>query len=165
MAANSTPTSKTTDMYIKAARIPEALCGSLKTQFERALQLLGAGWHGPNDIQTLTGLEGQFLWPEDFFSVRVIAFAFDSDKIGLQGSYKLSSGLSVVEEGMFHSVPNNPAMGFAAVTLAPRSGEPPRTSIVSGLFSDATWKIYTMLLNKLGPEGPMQPPFSAVRIG
>jgi hypothetical protein len=138
---------------------------SLKDQYESSALFLGFGWHGPTDIQTLAGLEGQFLWPEDFFSVRVITFTFDPDKIGFQGNYKLVAGLSVVEQGSFHSVPNNPAVGFAAITLMPLGGEPPRTSIVSGMFTDNAWKIYVALLNRLGPDGPLQPPFSAVRIG
>jgi len=165
MTVITAPTAKGTETLLKAARIPEPMFGTLKTQYERSAQLLGAGWHGPTDIQTLSGLEGQFLWPEDFFSIRVITFTFDPDKIGFQGNYKLVTGLAVVEQGVFHSVPNNPAIGFAVVSLLPMSGEPPRTSIVSGIFTDNSWKIYTALLNKLGPDGPMQPPFSAVRVG
>lgn len=165
MLANTPLITKSTDSLLKAARVPEAMFANLRDQYERSAQLLGAGWHGPTDIQTLTGLAGQFLWPEDFFSVQVITFTFDADKVGFQGTYKLQAGLSLVEQGVFHSVPNNPAIGFAAVTLVPQGGEPPRTSMVSGMFTDATWKIYTALLNKLGPEGPMQPPFSAVRVG
>lgn len=165
MLTNTAAISKSTDTLLKAARVPEPMFGNLRNQYERSAQLLGAGWHGPTDIQTLTGLEGRFLWPEDFFSVQVVTFTFDADKAGFQGRYQLASGLSIVEQGVFHSVPNNPAIGFAAVTLVPQSGEPPRTSIVSGMFTDATWKIYTALLNKLGPDGPVQPPFSAVRVG
>ena len=104
---------------------------NLKAQFDQSAQVMGAGWHGPTDIQTLSGLEGQFLWAEDFFSVRTIAFTFDLDKIGFQGTYKLTNGLSIVEEGVFHSVPNNPAIGFAAITLVPNSGQPPRSFVVT----------------------------------
>ena len=44
------------------------------------------------------------------------------------------------------------------------SGQPPRSFVVSGMFTDNEWKIYVALLNKLGANGPVQPPFSAVRI-
>ena len=156
---------RTADPLVHAARIQAPMLRTLKDQYERSAQLLGAGWHGPTDIQTLVGLEGQFLWPEDFFSVRVITFTFDADKIGFEGNYKLVAGLSVVEQGIFHSVPNNPAIGFAAITLMPQGGEPPRTSIVSGMLTDNAWRIYVLLLNKLGSDGPIQPPSSAIRTG
>ena len=155
---------KAADNLLRAAQVPVPMFDSLKAHFDQSAQVLGAGWHGPTDIQTLSGLEGQFLWAEDFFSVRTIGFTFDLDKIGFQGTYKLTNGLSIVEEGVFHSVPNNPAIGFAAVTLAPDSGQPPRSFLVSGMFTDNEWKIYVALLNKLGANGPVQPPFSAVRI-
>jgi hypothetical protein len=136
---------------------------TLRTQFERSAQLFAAGWHGPLDIQTLVGLEGSFFWPEELFNVRSIAFTFDADKIGFEGAYKLASGLGTVEQGRFHSVPNNPAIGFAAVTLVPQAGSP-RTFQVAGMFTDAEAKIFVLLLNKLGANGPIQPPFSVVRI-
>jgi len=155
---------KAADNLLRAAQVPVPMFDSLKAHFDQSAQVLGAGWHGPTDIQTLSGLEGQFLWAEDFFSVRTIGFTFDLDKIGFQGTYKLTNGLSIVEGGVFYSVPNNPAIGFAAVTLAPDSGQPPRSFVVSGMFTDNEWKIYVALFNKLGPTGPVQPPFSAVRI-
>jgi len=165
MAAHSATAAKSAESLIQAARIPAPMFDTLKEQYEQSIQLLGAGWHGPTDIQTLTGLEGQFLWPEDFFSVRTLTLTFDADKVGFQGTYQLAAAMSVVEEGVFHCVPNNPAIGFAAITLVPGSGEPPRSWIVSGMFTDNGWKVYVALLNKLGPDGPEQPPFSAVRIG
>ena len=165
MASATAVATKSSDTLVQAARLAAPQLRNLKDQYERSALLLGAGWHGPTDIQTLIGLEGHFLWPEDFFSVRTITFTFDADKVGFQGEYKLVVGLSVVEEGTFYSVPNNPAIGFAAITLAPESGDPPRTSIISGMFTDNAWKIYMMLLNKAGADGPEQPPFSAVRIG
>jgi hypothetical protein len=160
----ATTSSKAADNLLRAAQVPAPMFDSLKAHFDQSAQVMGAGWHGPTDIQTLSGLEGQFLWAEDFFSVRTIGFTFDLDKIGFQGTYKLTNGLAIVEQGVFHSVPNNPAIGFAAVTLVPDSGQAPRSFVVSGMFTDNEWKIYVALLNKLGPSGPVQPPFSAVRI-
>jgi hypothetical protein len=164
MATKLSSTSTATENLLRAAQVPAPMFDGLKAQFDQSAQVLGAGWHGPTDIQTLSGLEGQFLWPEDFFNIRTIAFTFDPDKIGFQGSYQLAAGLSIVEQGVFHSVPNNPAIGFAAVTLVPQGGSSPRSFVVSGMFTDNEWKIYVALLNKLGPNGPLQPPFSAVRI-
>ena len=156
---------KATENLLRAAEVAAPMSDSLKAQFTQSAQVMGAGWHGPTDIQTLSGLEGQFLWAEDFFNVRTIGLTFDLDKIGYQGTYKLANGLILVEEGIFYCVPNNPAIGFAALSLAPDNGQPPRSFVVSGMFTDNEWKIYVALFNKLGANGPVQPPFSAVRIG
>lgn len=150
---------------LRASQLQPPTLDSLKAQYEEATQTLGvAGWHGFNDIETLVGLEGQFLWPEDPLSFRTITFTFDSDKVGFQGRYRIVSGVFTVEEGVFFSVPNNPATGFAAVSLVPQGGPTRRTFIFAGIFTDNEWKIITALLNELGPNGPIQPPFSAVRI-
>jgi hypothetical protein len=69
-----------------------------------------------------------------------------------------------VEEGVFFSLPNNPAIGFAVLTLTPQGGPAPRTFFFAGIFTDNELKIIIALLNKLGPSGPIQPPLSAVRI-
>jgi hypothetical protein len=157
--------SSATENAVRASQLtPEAL-ENLKAQYETAAKVVGAaGWHGPLDIQTLEGLEGQFLWPEDPFNFRVINFTFDPDKVGFQGTYKLTAGIFTLEEGVFHSVPNNPASGFAFISLVPQGGSASRTFLVSGIFTDNDWKIIIGLLNKLGPNGPIQPPFTAVRI-
>lgn len=149
---------------LRAAQFPAEVQRTLKAQFERSAQFFSAGWHGPLDIQTLEGLQGRFLWPEQLFDIRLISFTFDSDKIGFEGDYQLTGGLNVIEQGRFHSVPNNPAVGFAAITLVPQQGAP-RTFQVAGMFTDPESTIYVLLLNRLGPDGPVQPPLSAVRIG
>jgi hypothetical protein len=154
-----------TENALRASQLPPQVLDSLKAQYEKAAQVVGAaGWHNLSDIQTLVGLEGQFLWPEDPFNFRVITFTFDTDKVGFQGKYKLAAGVFTVEEGVFHSVPNNPASGFAFVALVPQGGSAPRGFLVAGMFTDNDWKIIIVLLNKLGPSGPIQPPFSAVRM-
>jgi len=163
MATNATSESKALDKLLSAAQLPPQALEDLKAQFSQSALLLGAGWHGPTDIKTLIGLEGQFLWPEDIFNVGTIRFTFDPDKIGSDGRYQLTRGWSVAEEGQFHCVPNNPAIGFAAIGLMPDVGEP-RVFVVNGMTTDNEWKIYVALLNKLGPNGPTLPPFSAVRI-
>jgi hypothetical protein len=163
MASNPTTESKALDELLRAAKIVAKAQDELKSQFSGSALLSSAGWHGPTDIKTLVGLEGQFLWPEDIFNVGTIRFTFDLDKIGFEGSYQLVRGWSVAEQGRFHSVPNNPAIGFAAISLVPQFGAP-RTFVVSGMTTDNEWKIYVAVLNKLGDSGPTLPPFSAVRI-
>jgi len=163
MATNASLESKAIDKLLSATQLPAPALDGLKTQFSQSALLLGAGWHGPTDIKTLVGLQGQFLWPEDMFNVGTIRFTFDPDKIGYEGRYQLTRGWSVAEEGQFHCVPNNPAIGFAAIGLMPDGGTT-RVFVVSGMMTDAEWKIYVGLMNKLGPSGPVQPPFSAVRL-
>jgi hypothetical protein len=154
-----------TENALSASQLQSETLDSLKIEYEKAAQFVGAaGWHGFNDIQTLEGLEGQFLWPEDPFNIRLMTFTFDTDKVGFQGRYRLVSGVFTVEEGIFRCVPNNPAIGFAFVSLEPQGGAATRTFTVAGMFTDNNWKIIILLLNKLGPNGPIQPPFSAVRI-
>jgi hypothetical protein len=138
---------------------------SLKAQHERAAEVAGAaGWHGVDDIESLAGLEGQFLWSEDPFNFRVMTFTFDTDKVGSQGKYKLTTGVFTIEEGVFLSIPNNPAIGFAVIVLSPQGGAPQRVFMVAGMFTDDNLKIILLLLNTLGAAGPNQPPFSAVRM-
>jgi hypothetical protein len=154
-----------TETALRASQLGDKMVEDLKAQYERAAQVVGAaGWHGPLDIETLEGLEGQFLWPEDPFNFRVITFTFDTDKVGFQGKYRLAAGIFTVEEGVFHCAPNNPAIGFAFISLVPQGSATSRTFLFSGMFTDSQWKIIVALLNKLGPNGPIQPPFSAVRI-
>ncbi|HSW05420.1 hypothetical protein [Aquabacterium sp.] len=123
-----------------------------------------AGWHGSDDIQTLTGLEGSFLWSEDPVAATQINFKFDAGHVGNQGTYKLSAPGKPVEQGSFFSVPNNPAIGWAFVNLLP-AGLPPRSFIVSGMMTDEHWQIIIGLLKKTGADGPLQPAFSIIRTG
>ncbi len=163
MSQASTLAAKAAENVLRAAKLSSNAAESLKVQFERSSQTLAAGWHGANDIETMSGLEGRFLWTEDLFALRTISFAFDADKIGFQGRYTLSTGLVVVEEGTFFTVPNNPAIGFAAITLAPQSGADTRTFRVAGMFTDNEWRIYVAVLNKLGQTSPA-PMISMTRI-
>jgi hypothetical protein len=163
MSQASTLAAKATENVLRAANLSSNAAQSLKVQFERSAQGSAAGWHGANDIQTLSGLEGRFLWAEDLFAIRTISFTFDPGTIGFQGRYNLSTGFMVVEEGIFHCVPNNPAIGFAAITLVPASGAATRTFRVTGMFTDPEWRIYVAMLDKLGQNGPV-PMMSMTRI-
>jgi hypothetical protein len=131
----------------------------------KALALAGAaGWHGSDDIQSMVGLEGRFLWSENPLEAAQATFTFAPGHEGYQGAYQLSRLGSTVESGVFYSVPNNPAMGWAAITLVPTGSSTPRTSVVAGMFTDNEWRIEVMLLNKLQPHGLVQPAFPVVRM-
>lgn len=74
-----------TENILRASQLQQPTLDSLKAQFKNPTQALGApGCHDPTDIETLVGLEGQFLWSEDPFILRTITFTFDTDKVGFQ---------------------------------------------------------------------------------
>ena len=132
------------------------------TTLQRAAS--AAGWHGVDDIQTLEGLGGNYLWPENMFQIARIGFRFDPDRVGSKGTYEIISWFGTLEQGVIYCVPNNPAIGWAAITLVPNGQSTPRTFVVAGMFTDSNWRIEILLLNKLNDQGLVQPPFSAVRI-
>lgn len=123
-----------------------------------------AGWHGASDIRTLEGLGGSYLWPENLFQIARIGFRFDPDRVGSRGTYEIISWFGLFEQGTFYCVPNNPAIGWAAITLFPDNQSSPRTFVVAGMLTDRNWKIEILLLNKLGEQGLIQPLFSALRV-
>lgn len=125
-----------------------------------------AGWHGADDIQTMKGLAGEYLWAENAFNPGKITFTFDAGAVGYKGKYKIVNLLGMeIEKGVFNTVPNNPAIGWASITLQPAGGANIRSFVVSGMMTGSDWKIVIMLLNKLDASGPVLPAFSAVRIG
>ena len=151
---------------LKRCRIDAETAQRLLSAFGEPAKQLGtqsAGWHGPNDISTLEGLAGEFLWTEDPLQPARIGFAFDAGHVGSQGRYKLGRIIGMSEEGVFHCVPNNPAIGWAFISLDPAGG-PPRPFIVNGMFTDAAGRIVIMLLNKTDAQGPVNPPFAVQRI-
>lgn len=121
-----------------------------------------AGWHGPDDIPTLTGLEGTFQWFEDPTNPAVITFRFAPGHVGNQGTYQLIGG-RMSESGDFGCAPNNPAIGWAFIVLAPKN-RPPRAVDVTGMLTNAQWVISVALLSPVGDTGPNYPPFSAIRL-
>ncbi len=157
---------KTIAKAIRAGGLPVSSIDKLDSQFNGVVGLTwgATGWHGPTDIQTLTGLEGTYFWGEKPFGLNYITFTFAPDKAGVEGAYKITNGWSVVEEGIFHSVPNNPAIGWAFISLAPEMQQTPRVFIISGMVTDPGWKISTLLLNHVGHSGPVLPAFPAIRL-
>jgi hypothetical protein len=127
----------------------------LRERFHRASELsfLSSGWHGSHAIQTLEGLEGRFFWP-DMSELGYIEFKFEPDKVGFVGNYKLFEldMVTIKEHETFNSTPNNPAVGFAFITLIPNLGDR-RTTVVEGMFTMPGWIIQTMVLAPLTEQG------------
>lgn len=168
MSRVQVPTQAELDQFLHGSRLTTARTEPLLKGHNQAVAELAAGpagWHGMNDIQTLKGLAGHYLWTEHPLQPARINWRFDPGHIGSQGSYDISAGLAVLEEGTFYCVPNNPAIGWAAVSLMPTSsGATQRSFIVAGMLTDNHWKVMALLLNKLGDHGPQQPAFSVVRM-
>lgn len=169
MSPTSAPPSGTVvEQFLRASKLAPALADGLHGAHARAVAKLAAspaGWHSPSDIKTLDGLGGSYLWLENPLLPARISFRFDPGHVGSDGTYEIINGLSTLKHGPFHSVPNNPAIGWAGITLVPVN-DPSRlrSFIVAGMLTDAEWKIEMLLLNKLDAKGPVQPPFCATRI-
>jgi len=152
---------------LSQCRVNDDTMQRLKAAFDNPAEQLGAqsaGWHGPDDIDTLEGLAGDYLWGENPLQPARISFVFDAGHVGYQGRYQLHrSFFGPSEEGTFHCVPNNPAIGWAFISLEPAGGAP-RPFIVNGMFTDAAGRIVILLLNKTDAHGPVYPPFSAQRM-
>ena len=145
-----------------AADLQPDTAEALRALFESTTPLVVPGFHGPLDIDTLVGLTGSYLWFEDPANVRVIRFAFDSDKVGFQGRYTLSSGLFPVEQGTFNCVPNNPAIGFAFLALSPDGGTS-RAFPINGMVTDLFQRISVLLLGEF-TGGQLVTRFAATRL-
>jgi len=123
-----------------------------------------AGWHNSNDIETLKGLQGRFLWTESMFQPATMEFIFNAGQEGSEGQYTIRDlDGKTVEEGTFTSVPNNPAVGWAFVALSPSSKMGNRSFTVAGMMTDASWEIQILMLSKVNGSGPVNPAFSCVR--
>jgi len=121
-----------------------------------------AGWHGGNDIVTLEGLAGSYVWAEKALQPARIEFQFEAGHVGSQGTYQLQRAWHPKEQGQFFCVPNNPAVGWAFISLMPDQ-DSPRTFTIDGMLTDDHWKILLLLLNRLGSQGPVAPAFTAIR--
>ncbi len=159
-------TTLTAEHILRESRVGADVIKHSHEAYKRHVETKGApsaGWHGASDIVTLKGLGGDFLWAENPLQPSRIRFTFDPAHVGSQGTYKIEALPWQVEEGTFFSVPNNPAIGWAAVCLMPKTG-PTRVFTVYGMFTDAAWTISILMLNKLDAQGPVQPPFSVLRM-
>jgi hypothetical protein len=119
--------------------LPSSQVKQVRDTYEKAVKTLSAGvaiWHSPNDIQTMTGLEGQFLWTEELQAPVIISFKFDPNRVGSFGTYTLARAGITVEQGDFYSVPSNLLIGYAAIALTPQGGSDPRVYVVQGMMTD-----------------------------
>ncbi len=121
-----------------------------------------AGWHGPNDIQTLQGLGGTYLWLQDPGQTTFITFSEAGGPYPIySGTYSVSRGTTVIERGTFSAAANNPVTDISLLMLHPMGGGS-RYFRVSGMLTDSNWRIYVLLLNQTAPAPG--PAFVAFRV-
>lgn len=162
------PTAEHVEKILRQSKLDTDATDLSHRSFQRHLEqkeknFSPAGWHGASDIVTLNGLAGSYFWSENPLSLSQMSFSFDAGHQGNQGTYRLSSPLGASQEGVFYCVPNNPAIGWAFISLVPNGGGDPTAFTVGGMLTDATWRIWVLLLNKVGVNGPINPPFTALR--
>lgn len=110
-----------------------------------------AGWHGVDDIQTMAGLPGTYMWYENPLAPAVIRFIFTPTGGGYRGTYDLV-GATVIESSTFYTAPNNPASGYGLIVLRPDELEA-RGFAVLGMLTDSNWRILAIQLGKFNPGG------------
>ncbi len=71
-----------------------------------------------------------------------------------------------VQTGDYHAIPNNPAIGWAAITfLVDTDGEPAfDVFLVDGILRDALGRISTLQMRAFGPDGEPGLPFLMQRV-
>ncbi len=124
-----------------------------------------AGWHGPNDIRTLQGLGGTYLWLENPGQATFITFSEAGGPYSSYGgTYSISRGPGMTEQGSFYAVASvdNPVANTALLILTPMGQNERRYVTVSGMLTDSNWRIYVLLLNQAVPTPG--PAFVAFRV-
>ena len=146
------------------AQLAPKIAETLRATVPSPELLARPGFHGFDDIETLVGLAGTYSWPEVPGLTRRITFVFDTDKVGFQGQYTIRNGLFPIEQGTFFCVPNNPAIGFAALGLQPQAGVF-RAWVISGMITDLFGRIIALLLGDFPAGGnPPTTLFTAIRL-
>ena len=153
---------------IRASKLDKTQVEQLRGSYQKALETPGAAgdtWHGFNDIQTMAGLGGQFLWPENPQAPVTVSFTnVTSPQQGVAiGNYTLATLAGVTQEqGNFIAIPNNPAIGYASIALTPtpQGANEVRGYLVQGMLTDdSNGAIINMLL-----ENGSNQEFFAVRM-
>jgi hypothetical protein len=154
---------RATDDVVRAAQLSAETVDQLRAAAASPELLPSGGYHPADDIDSLDGLAGSYLWSEDRLNVRVATFTFASGQVGALGTYTIKSGTAVVEEGDFQCVPSGPSSPVALLFLQPTAGAQ-RIFIIAGAFLDGTGKIIIMILADFNIAGQIIPRFSAVRL-
>ena len=154
---------RATDNLLLAAQLTPDTIEQLRAAAASPELLASPGYHPADDLDSLDGLAGSYLWSEDQLGVRVATFTFGPGQVGSAGRYTIKSGTVVVEEGDFQCVPSGPSSPVALLFLQPTAG-PQRIFIIAGAFVDQTGKIVIMILADFNIAGQIIPRFSAVRL-
>src|SRR5690348_3462009 len=156
---------RATENVLRVARLsPKAADDLRKASSSAPAGLLpGGGFHTATQIDSLSGLAGDYLWSEDRTAVRTATFTFDPTTVGSAGTYAIRTGTVVFEEGGFRSFPSGAGTSVALLFLEPTGG-PQRVVVVAGAFIDSAGTVDIMLLADFSVAGQVIPRFSAVRL-
>lgn len=143
--------------FAHACKLEKHQVEQMLKDYQEAVKLKNAGWHGRDDIQTLVGLEGQFMWIEQNNMLpAVVNFTFAPDQIGRFGNYTLTRPDSNVERGVFDSLENNDWTRYAFIQMRGESNS--RTCKIEGMMTDDKWKINMIVFKKMGDQEPSSLP-------
>jgi hypothetical protein len=154
---------RATDELLSAAGLSTEAVDQLRQTAGSPRLLPGGGFHTATQIDSLVGLAGDYLWSEDRFAVRTIAFAFGPGTVGSAGTYSIKAGPLAVEEGTFQCFPAGSGTNVALLFLQPTGGSQ-RILIIAGAFIEADATVTIMLLADFNVAGLIIPRFSAVRL-
>jgi hypothetical protein len=94
-----------------------------------------------------------------------VAGATNPDRTSVSGSYSRTvAPRHVVETGSFHAIPNNPAIGWAAISFVRSDGEFADAYVVEGILRDLAGRISTLQLRRFEPDNQLGPPFLMQRV-
>jgi hypothetical protein len=126
-----------------------------------------AGWHAEDDIQNLEGITGTYTWFDETMVPASIQFTERQIHGAVDGTYRIFQACwefswdqgwhqeeCEIETGSFHSVGNNPAIGWAFISLYPDDEDKDyQHFIVKGMLTDdSTGNVVQLHLQKVLPD-------------
>jgi hypothetical protein len=156
-----------TDTLVRAAAFPPDRVASLRASFDATGRAaISSGFHGPFDIDSLDGLPGTYLWPEDPLRIRTITFNLDPTPAGTQrqGRFVIHNGPLVDVEGDLFTFANGTDDGLSVILLQGNDGFQ-GIFIVTGVVSGPAGKISVLMLGDFNIAGALpNTRFVAVRL-
>jgi hypothetical protein len=156
-----------TDSFVRAAALSTEQIKSLRASFDVTNRTaISPGFHGPFDIDSLDGLPGTHLWPEDPLRVRTITFTLNAMPTGTQrqGRFVIHNGPLVDVEGDLFTVANGVDDGLSVIVLQGDDGSQ-GIFIITGMATDAAGRISVLMLGDFNIVGALpNTRFVAVRL-
>ena len=156
-----------TDTLVQAAALSTEQIESLRASFDvTSRAAISPGFHGPFDIDSLDGLPGTYLWPEDPLRIRTITFTLDATPVGTQrqGRFVIHNGPLVDVEGDLFTIANGADNGLSVIVLQGDDGSQ-GIFIITGMVADVAGKVGVLMLGDFNIVGALpNTRFVAVRL-